>query len=219
VKELKTQTPSPDVQVIVDKKGSVSVHGVAGVMVVNGILSQWIFDHNKANHDFYVEECFVIPWMYPYLEPHGWIMKLNKEPIQELDPAVVTQDRRFWDALAKELLADPHFRDNDEGRKMIGKLRSAIGGLYAYRHLTTDAEAAFKQALELYPAGSEPSFRLASLYAGQSRFDDAIGVLDQLQSRTTDADHRQHTASAIEQLRELKRKAEGKKASTSPPAP
>lgn len=49
-------------------------------MQINATLSRNIFDNNKATHDFYVEESYVIPWMYDYLTPHGMIMKLNREP-------------------------------------------------------------------------------------------------------------------------------------------
>ena len=68
-----------------------SVHGVGGVMKINGILCRWIFDKNKDKHAFYVEESYVIPWMYPYLEPYGIIMKINHDPL----PTPV-QDPALW---------------------------------------------------------------------------------------------------------------------------
>jgi hypothetical protein len=33
-----------------------------------------IFDRNKE-HTIFVEESYVLPWMYPHLEPHGLILK------------------------------------------------------------------------------------------------------------------------------------------------
>jgi hypothetical protein len=66
--------------------GRVSVQGVQGVMTINGILAKMIFEANRAKHDFYVEESYVIPWMYPYLTPHGLIMKINRETLPELEP-------------------------------------------------------------------------------------------------------------------------------------
>jgi tetratricopeptide (TPR) repeat protein len=217
--EFKTRTASPNGEVTVDKDGHVSIHGIDGVIAVNNTLTKWIFDHNKDKHEFYVEENDPAPWMYPYMEPHGLILKLNKEPVKELDPAVVAQDRQFWNALTKELLSDKHFSDSREARKVFCKLRTAIGGMYVGRHLTTEAEGAFWQALDLDPASSETNFRLVQLYVEQDRFDEAIAVIEQYQSRVGSAnqDDRQRLAQAIEQIRELKRQAEEKKPSTNPP--
>jgi hypothetical protein len=196
---------SPDEQV--DSSGH--VHGAVGVMNINSIVTKLIFDHNKEKHPFFVEESYVIPWMYPYLEPHGLILKLNKEPLTAIDPAVVTQDRQYWDALTKELLADRHFTGNAAARRTFSKLRSAIGGLYAYRRMTTESEAAFKQAVQLCPTSPEGNFRLAQLYMELGRTDEAIAVLAQLQKLDPLNDK---ISMAIEQLRKLKRPAEGKQA-------
>lgn len=80
--------------------GRVQVQGVGGVMTINGILCDQIFKKNKARHAFYVEESYVIPWMYPYLSPHGLIMKLNAEPTPDSlytsDSDTVKKDRAFW---------------------------------------------------------------------------------------------------------------------------
>lgn len=45
--------------------GRVSIQGVGGVMAINGILCRMLFDHNKDRHAFFVEESYVIDWMYP----------------------------------------------------------------------------------------------------------------------------------------------------------
>ncbi len=47
------------------------------------LLVKVIFDKN-TNREFYVEESFPLDWMYPYLEPHGMIFKLNRQPLPEL---------------------------------------------------------------------------------------------------------------------------------------
>jgi hypothetical protein len=86
--------------------GRVSVQGVAGVMTINGILARMIYDANKLQHSFYVEESYVIPWMYEFLEPHGLIMKINKEPVK-ITPEMVKNDREFWDWYTKRLTSNP----------------------------------------------------------------------------------------------------------------
>ena len=75
------QQPPPDEQVQVNAAGRVSVRGVGGVMAINGILTNWIFDRNKDKHAFYVEESYVIPWMYTYMTPYGIILKINHDPM------------------------------------------------------------------------------------------------------------------------------------------
>ena len=190
---------------------------VGGIKDIVDILAKTIFDHNRDKHEFYVEESFVIPWMYPYLEPHGLIMKLNKEPLSQLDPAVVARDRQFWDALTKELLTDPKFLRSEPARKSFAKLRTAIARLYAYRHLVNEAEATFKQAVELGPATVEPAFGLAYFYSEAGRFDDAVAVLEQFQTCLSAADlTRQHIPEAIAQIREKQRQAADKPTGAKP---
>jgi len=75
--------------------GKISVGGVAGVMRLNGILTEMIWKENKAKHSFYVEESYVIPWMYPYLEPAGMIMKLCGEKTS-ITPEKVKKDFEYW---------------------------------------------------------------------------------------------------------------------------
>jgi hypothetical protein len=176
-------------------------------MRIVGALTKSIFDNNKDKHEFYVQESSVIGWMYPYLEPHGLIMKLNKEPLAQFDPVVVAEDGRFWGGLTKQLLADPKFLGNEWARGAFAKLRSAIGGLYAYRKLTSEAEAAFKQAVKLCPASPEANFRLAQLYVEASRFDDAINILQDLRQIEPRDDERQKVQEAIKTIQGMKQKA------------
>ena len=177
---------SADEQVTVEG-GAVQVRGVAGVMNINGILTKWIFDRNKDKHPFYVEESYVIPWMYPYLTPAGVIMKINHDPLPppEQNPQVwseiVGRDKAYWDKLCTELNARPEFHRDTDAQKTFSKLRSAIGGLYANRHMAAEAEYAYKQARELCPDSPEANFRLAQLYLELGRPDDALSTLQDLQ--------------------------------------
>jgi hypothetical protein len=177
----------------------------SGAMAKTQILTEMIFNHNKTQHEFFVEDSFAIPWMQAYLEPHGLILKLNKEPRAHLDPAVVAQDRQFWDTLTNELLADRRFTDSQPARNTYAQLRQITGNMYAYRRMTNEAEAAFKQALELGPTTIGPAWRLAYFYSEAGRFDEALTVLEQFQSRLSVTDEwRQRTAEIIAQIRERK---------------
>ena len=64
-----------------DAQGRVSVNGALAVMEINAIIAKQIFEHNKSLHDFYVEESYAMQWMYPYLTPHGLIMKVNRDRV------------------------------------------------------------------------------------------------------------------------------------------
>jgi tetratricopeptide (TPR) repeat protein len=175
------QEHANDVQLQMKQGVTNADEGVVSAMNLDAQIAKLIFDQNPGR-EFYIEESFVIPWMYPYLEPHGLILKLNRTPMTRLDPAVVARDREFWDRLTKKLLADPTFLNHRWARQAYSKLRSAIGGLYAYgRGLNDEAEYAYKQAITLDPRNPEGNFRLAQLYAEQNRFDDAIATIKSLQ--------------------------------------
>jgi tetratricopeptide (TPR) repeat protein len=159
--------------------GRVSVQGVQGVMMINGILAKMIFDNNRERHAFYVEESYVIPWMYPYLEPHGLIMKIHRDPIPAVTPEMLKNDRDFWNWYTRRLMNNPKFLRDVVARKTFSKLRSAIAGIYAFRRLFSEAEYAFRQSIELYPLSPEANFRLADVFMQQRRFSEARQLIEE----------------------------------------
>ena len=140
------------------ENGRVQVTGALGVMEINGILTKMMFDHERLRHAFYVEESYVIQWMYPYLSPHGLIMKINKDP-NPLTPQIIQNDMEFWDWYMRRLLKDRAFRRDFPAQKSFSKLRAAIAGLYSHTGRYREAEQAFREAVLLYPASPEASFR------------------------------------------------------------
>jgi tetratricopeptide (TPR) repeat protein len=140
------------------ENGRVQVTGALGVMEINGILTRMMHDHDKNRHSFYVEESYVIPWMYPYLSPHGLIMKLNasKAPYSSKTAA---KDNDFWDWYMRRLLADPMYRRDFAAQKSFSKLRAAIAGLYIRQGRYREGSQAFREACLLYPASPEATFR------------------------------------------------------------
>jgi tetratricopeptide (TPR) repeat protein len=135
--------------------GRVSVSGQVAVMSINGLLTHVIFDKNP-HHEFYVEESFPLDWMYPYLEPFGVIMHINRQPIQELPQETIDKDHAFWSEYSRRTIGnwitydttvkqicdwaedvylrhdlshftgDPRFIRDDDGQKAFSKLRSSI---------------------------------------------------------------------------------------------
>ncbi len=126
---------------------------------------------------FYVEESYVLPWMYPYLTPHGLIMKINNKPTP-LTAQVIKDDTDFWNWYVDRLLGDERFIRDIVARKSFSKLRSAIAGLYAARGKLRESEAAFRQAVALYDLSPEANFRLADLISKQGRYDEAIAIFE-----------------------------------------
>lgn len=194
------------------ENGRVSVQGVGGVMLINGILAQMIFDHNKARHDFYVEESYVIQWMYPYLTPHGLIMKINANPVAALAPDNVTADLDFWDWYTRRLISDRGFLRDVVARKSFSKLRSAIAGVYVVRGMFNEAETAFKEAVSLYSLSPEACFRLADLYLRWNRSNDAIKLMEEFCRQDPGNDRAQAFVNELKgrnQLADKRRELEG----------
>ena len=150
--------------------GKAQISGQVAVMQINGLLAKIIFDKNPG-HEFYVEESFPLDWMYPYLEPHGLIMKINRQPLSELSDDLVSQDRDYWTkylspmiggwlnddtpvsqvaAIAEKVYlrhdlrgftGDPRFVQSDFSYKTFSKLRSSIAGIYMWRLDQASGEA------------------------------------------------------------------------------
>ena len=197
--------------------GKVQVSGQVAVMSINGILTKMIFDANP-DHEFYVEESFPLDWMYSYLTPSGIIMKINRQPLPELSQDVVNKDHEFWskysdrlignwityDTTVKEIcdfaertylrhdykgfIGDHKFVRDDNAQKAFSKLRSSIGGIYAWRvansksqpeqqRMIKEADFTFRQAFAYCPFSPEAVYRYVNLLLSMQRIDDAILIV------------------------------------------
>jgi tetratricopeptide (TPR) repeat protein len=217
--------PGEDVHIVENR---VQVSGQVAVMNINGLLTKVIFDHNPKN-EFFVEESFPLDWMYPYLTPFGVIMKINRQPLPSLSADVLARDHQFWKQFSKRLTGDiidydtplktitdwiektylrhdyngftgdRKFVQDDDAQKSFSKLRSSIGGIYAWRlnpdpHTTPpeyrpknnaeyqqvlkEADFAFRQAFAFCPYSPEAVFRYAQLLLQQRKFDEALLVAE-----------------------------------------
>jgi hypothetical protein len=143
-------------------EGRVQISGEVAVMEINGLLSKIIFDKNPGR-EFFIEESYPLDWMYPQLEPHGLIFKINRQPLAALSNAMLQEDRAYWQKLVPGMIGnwlmddtsvrdivmfaekvfvqhdlhgftgDPGFVHNDYTSRMFSKLRSSQAGLYAWR--------------------------------------------------------------------------------------
>ena len=67
----------------------------------------------------------------------------------------------FWDWYVRRLLDDPMYRRDFAGQKSFSKLRAAIAGLYQKQGRYRESAQAFREAVALYPASPEATFRYA----------------------------------------------------------
>jgi hypothetical protein len=152
----------PGEEVRLDTNGQIRLSGQMNVIGVRELLTKTIFDKNP-DHEFYVVEGFPLDWMYPYLEPHGLIMKINRQQLPGLSDEIVQRDGDYWtkyltpmiggwlkpDTTVEEVAAfaekihvkkdlsgfagDPQFFQSEYWCENFSKLRSSIAGLYKWR--------------------------------------------------------------------------------------
>jgi beta-lactamase regulating signal transducer with metallopeptidase domain len=198
-----------------EESGRIQISGQVAVMQINGLLAQVIFDKNPA-HEFFVEESWPLDWMYPRLEPHGLILKVNTQPLPEITDAMVRQDRDFWQPRVAQMIGgwlkedtsiadiiafdkqvylrhdlagfsgDPHFVQNEYAGRMFSKFRSAIAGLYAWR-AEHAAEAVEKDRMA---RAADLAFRQALALCPHRPDSDAESYVSFLKSQQRETDAR-----------------------------
>lgn len=182
--------------------------GTNDAFELDAIVARKIFEKNKKNHTFYIEQSFPLDWTYPYLLPWGLIFKFNPEPMGALPPEVIEQDRKFWDDYSARLLRDPKFRLDDHATISFGKLALWHADLYRYRGLEKEQEHWLKLTIALCPQMQDGVRNLALLYARQERYDDAITVVTQGQ---IDDPRNEAYALLLDRIRERKTLAKREK--------
>ena len=152
----------PSEDITVGAYGQIQFNSQMAVVQVKALLLKLIFDKNP-DREFYIEESFPFDWLYPYLEPHGLIFKLNHQPLPGLSDTIVEQDHGYWRSLVRPVIGDwladetsldkiaafakktfgkqdfngftgdPRFIQNAYSHRMFSKLRRSLAGLYAWR--------------------------------------------------------------------------------------
>lgn len=146
-----------------DSNGQIKVGGQVALMQINGLLAKFFFDKN-TNHEFYiVGNISLADWMYPHIELHGLIIKINRQPLVELSNETVQQDHVYWTKYVTPMIGDwlnaetplekvtmfaeqvylkrdfngfkvdPQFVENDHACLTFSLLRSALADIYFWR--------------------------------------------------------------------------------------
>lgn len=147
-------------------------------VLYHSAIARWIFDHNKNNREFFVEESFPMEWTYAYAVPHGLIYRLNKEPLDSLPPEAVAEDFRYWDAYVKRLLSDEKYQRDFDAKRSFSKLRNSIANIYRWRKMWPEAERAYRQSLALHPNNLEALLAMSDILRMQKRWGDLEEIWD-----------------------------------------
>jgi tetratricopeptide (TPR) repeat protein len=172
----------PEVAARVARGGSELRNGSNDVFELNGIVAKRIFEANKHDHTFYVEQSVPIEWMYPHLVPSGLIFKLSPDPLSTLPTAAVAQDRTYWDAYSRKLLADPRFRLDSHALLSFGKLCYFHADLYRWRKMDAEEEYFLRLTLKLCPYLQDAVSGLTHQLVDQMRYDEALDVIHQAEA-------------------------------------
>ena len=147
-------------------------------ILYHAAIAQWIFEKNKDKREFFIEESFSMEWTYAYAVPNGLSYRLNKEPLETLPPEVVAEDFRFWNAYVERLLGDKNFHEDFDAKRSFSKLRNSTGNLYRARRMWSEAERAYRQALQLHPNNMESLVALSDILRAQKRWDEMAAIWD-----------------------------------------
>ncbi len=137
--------------------------------VLNSMVAEWIWQRNKDQRPFFVEESFPMEWSYPNAVPHGLCYEIKRDPVPALSPEQVQADMEFWRQYIAKLKADAGFVDDIDAQRSFSKLRNTGGNIYKWRNLAGPAEQAYRQALELWPGNTETLNNFSDLLLKQGR--------------------------------------------------
>jgi len=152
--------------------------------VLNSMVAEWIWQRNKDQRPFFVEESFPMEWSYPNAVPHGLCYEIKRDPVPILTPEQIQGDMEYWRNYINRLKADPGFMNDIDAQRSFSKLRNTGGNIYKWRNMAVPAEQAYRQALELWPGNTETLNNFSDLLLRQGRSAELRDIL----SRAVEAD-------------------------------
>lgn len=139
-------------------------------------IFKWIWEKNVDKHAIFVEESIPMQWTYDYATPHGLIYQVEKEPTGQLSPEIVARDFAFWKDYKTKLLSNPDYLKDYDAKRSFSKLRSTIGNIYFHKKMYAEAEAAYRESLELFPGFGEATLGLCRIYWEKDDYDTPISL-------------------------------------------
>ena len=190
--EPKQIRPGEDIKI---NEGRVQVSGQVAVMAINEILLQTLMQKNP-DLSFAVQESLPMKGTYADAAPLGPLMELRAQD----GPNAFTADRAaqtldYWRTATQQVLSDPVASGSTEALKSYAHDAQAAANLLAAHGFNTEAEQAYRLALEIYPANADIASRLAKLFANTGRADEGRQLVEDFgrrypNERTSDEEFR-----------------------------
>jgi len=143
----------------------------------HSVVTRLLWEKNRDEHEFFVEESFPLDWSYDHAVPHGLVYRINRQPLKELPPEVVREDFAFWEDYIARLLADPSYAADFDAKRSFSKLRATTGNLYRHRKMDVEAERAYRQSLQLWEGSGESLSALTTMLWERRDFDGILAIL------------------------------------------
>jgi len=190
--EPKQIRPGEDIKIT---EGRVQVSGQVAVMAINEMLLQTLMQKNP-DLSFAVQESLPMKGTYADAAPLGPLMELRAQD----GPNAFTADRAaqtldYWRTTTQQVLSDPVASGSTEALKSYAHDAQAAANLLAAHGFNTEAEQAYRLALEIYPANADIASRLAKLFANTGRADEGRQLVEDFgrrypNERTSDEEFR-----------------------------
>jgi hypothetical protein len=167
--------PGEDVRVV---DGKVQVGGQVAVMAINELLLQNLIQKNP-DLSFAIEESFPLKGTYEDALPLGPLMQLQAATDQNSFTAdLAAQSLDYWRGTAAQILSNPDSATSDSVLRSYSHDAVAAANLLASHNFSSDAEAAYGLAAQLWPQNPESVNGLADLLASTGRASEARELLN-----------------------------------------
>lgn len=172
----------------------------------HSVVTRLIWDKNRDQHEFFVEESYPLEWSYDHAMPNGLSYRILREPVKEIPADVVAADIAFWQDYAGRLLNNPDYLKDFDAQRSFSKLRTTTGHIYRHRKMMKEAETAYRQALALWTANMEVLVALSDILWERRAFDEFI----QLVSAANEADPNSTSLWKLRAIAEKRKEFDGK---------
>ena len=199
--EPKQLRPGEDIQVIDNR---VQVSGQTAVMAINERLLQAMVEKNPGVR-FALEESFPFDSTYANAAPLGPVMELRaQEGADAVTPERINAALDYWGARSQEFaFSDPN--EAPEARAAWATMAAAQGNLFLAHNYAGEAEQAFRLAQQMSPATQQAVLPFVNLLAEQSRYAEAIPVLERAVELAPENVRFQNLLSELQTKRQLQR--------------
>lgn len=138
----------------------------------HSVVTRLIWEMNRDEHEFFVEESFPLEWSYDHALPNGLSYRILRDPVKEIPADVVAADFAFWQSYATRLLGNPDYLKDYDAQRSFSKLRTTTGNIYRHRKMMKEAESAYRQALALWSSNTEALVALSEILWERRAFDE-----------------------------------------------